>query len=71
VLDRETQFHGSIVLGNHSKVARSSLTNVVLFENCEVEDCVLENCIVDDDCILRGVDLSGKMLRAGSHLVRS
>ena len=71
VLDRETQFHGSIVLGNHSKVARSSLTNVVLFENCEVEDCVLENCIVDDDCILRGVDLSGKMLRAGSRLVRS
>jgi len=71
VLDRETQFHGSIVLGNHSKIARSSLTNVVLFENCEVEDCVLENCIVDDDCILRGVDLSGKMLRAGSRLVRS
>ena len=70
VLDRESQFHGSVVLGNHSKVARSSLTNVVLFEHCEEEDCVLENCIVDNDCILRGGDLSGKMLRADPNLAR-
>lgn len=69
-LQKESELNGSIVFGKNSKVARSSLRNVVLFENCEVEDCVLENCIVDDDCILRGVDLSGKMLRAGSHLVR-
>lgn len=70
-LERDTEFHGSNVLGNNSKVARSSLTNVVLFDDCEVEDCVLENCIVDNECILRGVDLSGKMLRSGTHLVRS
>ncbi len=67
---RDSELIGSVVLGRNSKVARSKLHNVVLFENCEVEDCVLENCIVDDDCILRGVDLSGKMLRAGTHLVR-
>ena len=70
-VQKESELMGSIVFGKNSKVARSTLTNVVLFENCEVEDCVLENCIVDDDCILRGVDLSGKMLRAGSRLVRS
>lgn len=69
-VQKESELTGSIVFGKNSKVARSSLHNVVLFENCEVEDCVLENCIVDDDCILRGVDLSGKMLRAGTILVR-
>ncbi|HLC75672.1 MAG TPA: NDP-sugar synthase [Candidatus Peribacterales bacterium] len=69
-LERDTEFHGSNVIGDNSKIARSTLTNVVLFEHCEVEDCVLENCIVDDGCILRGVDLSGKMLRAGTHLVQ-
>lgn len=70
-VQKESELTGSIVFGKNSKVARSTLTNVVLFENCEVEDCVLQNCIVDDDCILRGVDLSGKMIRAGSRLVRS
>src|SRR3989344_527568 len=69
-LQKESELKGSIVFGKNSKAARSTLTNVVLFENCEVEDCVLENCIVDDDCILRGVDLSGKMLRARTRLIR-
>lgn len=67
---QETTCEGSVVLGKGSKVARSRLHNVVLFENCEVEDCVLENCVIDNDCILRGVDLSGKMLREGTRLVR-
>ncbi len=70
VIDRETEFEGSIVLGKNSKVARSKLRNVVMFEDCEVEDCVLENCVIDNGCVMRGVDLSGKMVREGTHLVR-
>ncbi len=67
---KETECKGSIVLGQGSRVTRSSLTNVVLFEDCEVEDCVLENCVVDNGCTLRGVELSGKMLREGTKLIR-
>ncbi|TSC79241.1 MAG: glucose-1-phosphate thymidylyltransferase [Candidatus Peregrinibacteria bacterium Gr01-1014_25] len=59
---------GSVVLGNASRVSGSSLRNVVLFERCSVEDCVLEDCVVDDDCVLKGIDLRGKMLRAGTVL---
>lgn len=70
VLDRETEFKGSIVLGKNSKVARSKLKDVVVFENCEVEDCVLENCVIDNGCVMRGVDLTGKMVRWSTHLVR-
>ena len=61
---------GSVVLGKSSQVKQSSLRNVVLFEGCNVEDCVLENCIIDNSCSLRGVDLTGKMLREGTRLVR-
>lgn len=71
VVDRETEFEGSIVLGKNSKVARSKLKNVVMFEDCEVEDCVLENCVIDNGCVMRGVDVSGKMIREGTHLIRS
>lgn len=63
-------FHGSVVLGKNSHVQKSTLTNVVLFDDCEVEDCVLENCIIDNGCTLKGVDLSGKMLREGTVLSR-
>lgn len=66
----ETQCSGSIVLGDRSSVRSSHLKDVILFQNCSVEDCDLENCILDDDCVLKGVDLRGKMLRKGTRLER-
>ena len=67
----DTKTEGTVVLGRESRVTNSSLTNVVLFEGCEIDDCVLENCILDDGCVLKGIDLQGKMLRAGTRLERS
>ena len=61
---------GSVIIGDNSKVKDATLTNVVLFDNCTIEDCELENCIVDNNSILRGIDLSGKMLREGTVLMR-
>jgi len=61
---------GSVIVGSNSRVSHCTLKNVVLFDNCSVEDCVLEDCIVDNKSILRGVDLSGKMLREGTVLMR-
>lgn len=74
VKDAESRFDdvnrtGSVVMGKGTDVIRSTLTNVVLFEGCFVEDCVLENCIIDNRCTLRGVELSGKMLRADTTLI--
>lgn len=60
---------GSVVLGKGTDVVRSQLTNTVVFDNCFIEDCVLENCIIDNGCSLRGVELSGKMLRADTTLI--
>ncbi len=60
---------GSVVLGKKSDVVRSGLTNTVIFDECFIEDCILENCIIDNRCSLRGVELSGKMIRAGTTLI--
>lgn len=65
----DSQRTGSVVLGAGSDVIRSTLTNTVVFGDCFIEDCVLENCIIDDRCTLRGVELSGKMLRADTTLI--
>jgi glucose-1-phosphate thymidylyltransferase len=64
-------FEGSVVIGDRSNVQNSTIRNVVLFEDCTIEDCILENCILDNHCTLKGVDLTGKMLRAGTKLLRS
>lgn len=60
---------GSVVLGKGTDVVRSTLTNTVIFDDCFIEDCVLENCIIDNGCSLRGVELSGKMLKADTTLI--
>jgi glucose-1-phosphate thymidylyltransferase len=59
---------GGVVIGDGSRVVGGVLSGTVLFERCIVEDCILEDCILDDDCVLRGIDLTGKMLRAGTVL---
>lgn len=66
----DTVTDGSIVLGDGSRVRASQLRDVVLFRQCDIEDCVLDRCVLDDGCVLRGVDLTGKMLRAGTTLIK-
>lgn len=63
-------FKGSVVIGKNSCVKNSTLTDVVAFEDCNIDDCVLERCIIDNGCHLCGIDLSGKMLREGTKLIR-
>ncbi|MDD5025844.1 MAG: NDP-sugar synthase [Candidatus Peribacteraceae bacterium] len=65
-----TRCNGSVVLGKGSSVTNSTLTDTVLFDRCSVEDCVLTDCVIDADCVLKGIDLTGKMLRAGTRLTR-
>ena len=59
----ENTSEGSVIIGAHSNVKNSTLKNVVIFDNCFITDCVLEDCIIDNGSILKGIDLTGKMLR--------
>ncbi len=65
---RQSQCSGSIVIGQRSTVENSQLHDVVIFEDCSIEDCVLQSCVLDRGCNLRGIDLTGKMLREGTIL---
>ncbi len=67
---QESERIGSVVIGNGSMVKKSELEDTVIFERCVIEDCVLRDCVIDDGCVLKGIDLTGKMLRAGTKLVR-
>ena len=69
-VDKETILQDGIALGPEVKVMKSTLKNCILFGKSRIEDCVLEECIIDEDCDLRGIDLTGKMLRAGTVLRR-
>jgi glucose-1-phosphate thymidylyltransferase len=62
------QREGSVVVGDGTRIANSTLKDTVVFDHCEIEDCVLERCVIDNGCRLKGVDLTGKMIRAGTVL---
>lgn len=62
---------GSVVIGARSRITNSELEDTVVFEDCTIEDCVLRDCVIDNGCILKGIDLTGKMLRAGTTLKRA
>jgi ADP-glucose pyrophosphorylase len=68
VLTPDTQMKGSNDLGPMTKVHESVLTDCVVFGNSTITDCVLTRCIIDTGCDLVGVDLTDKMLRAGTVL---
>ncbi|MDD5624044.1 MAG: NDP-sugar synthase [Candidatus Peribacteraceae bacterium] len=61
---------GAVALGRDTVVRASTLKDVIIFQGCLVEDCVLEDCIIDANCVLKGIDLTGKMLREGTVLTR-
>lgn len=65
----DTEREGSVILGEKTTVTKSTLRNTVLFEGCVIDNCVLDHCVIDDDCELRNVDLTGKMIRSRTKLI--
>ncbi|MEQ1849278.1 MAG: NDP-sugar synthase [Candidatus Peribacteraceae bacterium] len=63
-----TECHGSVDLGAGTTVTNSILSDCIVFGDTTINNCVLRECIVDTGCTLEGIDLEGKMLRAGTVL---
>jgi glucose-1-phosphate thymidylyltransferase len=70
-VDARTKLHGSITIGPDCDIKDSTMTDCILFGNSTIDDCVLTRCIIDEGCTLRGVDLTDKMIRAGTELRRT
>lgn len=67
-VDKDSTLKGSVSIGPKVAVQRSTLTDCIIFGNSTIDDCVLTECIIDTGCTLKGIDLTGKMLRAGTVL---
>lgn len=64
----DSELKGAVDLGPQTKITKSVLTDCIVFGNTTIDDCVLTRCIIDEGCSLTGVDLTDKMLRAGTVL---
>ena len=64
----KNKFEGSVFIGGKTTVKDSLLHNTIILSNCVIENCVLRDCVVDEDCRLTNLDLSHKMVRAGSRI---
>lgn len=65
----EAECTGSVCAGKNCIIENSELIDCILFDNVQVRNCTLTRCIIDNDCVLAGIDLKDKMLRAGTRLV--
>ncbi len=63
-----TAMTGAVSVAKNSVIRQSELTDCMVFDGVTIEDCTLKNCVIDDGCALKGLDLSGQMLRAGTVL---
>lgn len=70
-IDETTMLKGSIDIGPNTMIEKSTLSDCILFGDSTITDCVLERCIIDEGCRLEVVDLTDKMLRAGTVLRRA
>lgn len=62
------EFAGGVYLGENVKVKDSAIEHSVILANCDIENCVIRNCVIDENCTLKNLDLSYKMIRQGSHI---
>lgn len=67
----DSNLQESVSIGMRSTLQKSTLIDCIILNDCMIEDCILKDCIVDDGCTLKGVDLTGKMIRAGTTLAKS
>ncbi len=68
-VDEHSTCTGSVVIGPKTVLRSSTIRDCIVFGTSTIDDCVLEECIIDEGCTLKGIDLRGKMLRAGTRLI--
>ena len=62
------EFIGGVYLGENATIRDSIIDHSVILKNCEIDNCVIRNCVIDENCTLKNLDLSHKMIRQGSQI---
>ena len=66
--DGNNEFIGGVYLGKNVTIRNSIIDHSVILGNCEIDNCVIRNCVIDENCTLKNLDLSYKMIRQGSKI---
>jgi glucose-1-phosphate thymidylyltransferase len=64
------RFNGGVYLGDNVTVTNSIIHDSVVLNGCKIDNCVIRNCVIDDNCDLKNIDLSHKMIRQGSIITK-
>ncbi len=62
------EFIGGVYLGENVSITNSVIDNTVILPNCHIDNCVIRHCVIDENCDLKNLDLSYKMIRQGSGI---
>ena len=57
-----------VYLGKNVQVKDSIIESSVILDGCKIDNCVIRHCVIDENCELKNLDLSHKMIRAGSKI---
>lgn len=56
---------GKVFIDKGSVVRDSYLEDCIILQNCDITNSRIRNCIIDEDCTIKGCDLSYEMLEKG------
>ncbi len=70
IMEGDNELIGGVYLGKNVKIKNSVIEGSVILDDSKIENCVIRNCVIDDKCELRNLDLSYKMIRQGSKIVK-
>ncbi len=67
-IEGNSQCIDSVYLAENVLIKNSVIENSVILKNCIIDNCVIRDCIIDENCDLKNIDLSYKMLRQNSKI---
>lgn len=62
------EFKGKVFIAAGAKVSHSVLVDTVVYPDTVLENCRISQSVIDQKCILKGVDLSMKLVREGTSI---
>lgn len=68
VREHKNELSGRVYLGDGAVVENCQLHDVIVYPGARLQNCVISNSVIDENCRLRGLDLNGKLVRAGTRL---
>ncbi len=67
VQKKDCQCSGKVFLGENTVVENCTLHDTIVYPGTILRNCHIATSVIDQDCELRGLDLSQKLVRSGTH----